>query len=313
MFRLGFYYSIALHIIIILVLVLGLPSFWRPAPEEQAISVEIMPVTKDTNVKQRKTNKEAKTTERTKKIKKAAEVPDKDAKAKKDVAKKDAKLDKEIKKEQKPQIEENKKKDVSEKIKKDDKKKIEDKAQKQKQEKQDATKKEDKKNKAKKEEKKKKDEDFDALEKSLEEAETTKKHNKKVSKELTNELDDLLNEPNEKSNSTDYDASKPLGMDVQDSIRNQIEKNWNIPLGIKDINKMRIALRLKIEPDGTIIDAKPASSSVYESGSAGLQSLYDSALRAVFKSSPLQGLPQDSYASYREIELVFDPSYMLQQ
>ena len=292
---------------------LGLPSLWRPAPEEQAISIEIMPITKATNVKQKKINKDARTAETRKDVKKAAD-PDHDKnEAKKDVAKKDAKIDKEVKKEQKPQVEQEKKKDTGEKIKKDDKKKKEKvEAEKQKKEKQEATKKkDDKKKKDKKEQKKKKDEDFDSLLKSLEDSTTTKKHDKKISKEVTDEMDDLLNDLNDKSDSNEFDDSKPLGMDVKDSIRSQIEKNWNIPAGGKDIEKMRVILQISIKPDGTVTDVIASNSAAYNAGGPVLQAMYESAIRAVYKASPLEGLPQDNYNAWRELELSFDPNHVL--
>lgn len=50
----GFYYSLALHTIIIALLFVGVPSLWKPAPEEMAVFIDVLPITDITNVKPKK-------------------------------------------------------------------------------------------------------------------------------------------------------------------------------------------------------------------------------------------------------------------
>ncbi|MBN8827161.1 MAG: TonB C-terminal domain-containing protein [Sphingobacteriia bacterium] len=313
----GLLYSIILHLVILLLLFIGLPSLWHPAPEEYAITVDILPVTGKSNVKQRKVNTQAKSAEKTQEVKKAAEQKEPKPEIEKPKEsiedKKKPSEDTEIKPEQKPKVEEaDTVKDTKDSlIKKEDKKEDVKKEQIKKEKQEEKAKKEDKKKDKKKEEKKKKYTDFDSLLKTLEDSTVDKKHNKKHSPKIEKDLDELENELNDKSDSSEFDPTKALSLSEKDAIKSQIEKHWNVPAGAKDAKDMLIILNILLESNGSVIDVKIVDQYKYNSGTPMYKAAVDSAVRAVYKASPLKNLPVDKYSNWKEIELTFNPSQML--
>lgn len=105
-----------------------------------------------------------------------------------------------------------------------------------------------------------------------------------------------------------YDNSMPMSISEKDAIRSQFIPCWNMPAGAKDANKLAALVKVKLQPDGTVISAELDSS---QSGKYASDPFFraaaDSAVRAVYKCSPLKNLPADKYGSWREMEINFDP------
>lgn len=119
-----------------------------------------------------------------------------------------------------------------------------------------------------------------------------------------------VDNPSEKPATGPFNPTMPLSLSEKDAIRQQIQRNWNIPAGAKDAMNLVVLLNIKLNRDGTV-----RSVDVVDRGRYGSDSFYraaaDSAVRAVRKSSPLLGLSQEKYASWEELELNFDPKEML--
>ena len=95
-----------------------------------------------------------------------------------------------------------------------------------------------------------------------------------------------------------------------DAIRHQIERNWTPPAGARDAFDLVIRVRIGLNPDGSlrgapeIVDTARMKDPFYRAAA-------DSALRAVYKSEPLQNLPKSKYNAWRDITLTFNPRELL--
>ena len=149
--------------------------------------------------------------------------------------------------------------------------------------------------------------EFDSLLKDLEAAAKSKS-------ELTKEEKDALKEPEDNSpkakNSKDFNPDQELSVSFKDSIRSQLAQCWTINSGGQDVGGMYVILHISFAENGTV-------TSIVNTGGSdrGMPQFYrafvDSALRAVQKCSPLQNLPVDLYPSWKEIEFTFDPREMI--
>ena len=99
----------------------------------------------------------------------------------------------------------------------------------------------------------------------------------------------------------------PLTASEEDGIRGQIERNWNLGslAGAPDLTGMLIEVRITLQPDGTVTNAK-----VINSGSSPMfRQASEGAVRAVMISSPLK-LP--SGKTYKTMVLRFRPDQVMQ-
>lgn len=152
-------------------------------------------------------------------------------------------------------------------------------------------------------------------EKQKKENEAKKKPKVSESDALLKNLEDLVkkNDKKEKVDKTTKGPSEvgaPLSLSVKDSIKKQIESCWNPPAGNKDAGKLQILLNISFNRDGSVANVKIIDTIKYAS-----DELYkvaaDAAVRAVYKSSPLQDLPVDQYNIWKNLELNFDPSSLI--
>ena len=86
----------------------------------------------------------------------------------------------------------------------------------------------------------------------------------------------------------------PLTAGEQDAIRAAIEKNWNVPNGMANITSYVVMLRLHLTPDGVVT----AIDVIDETGDPGFRTLAESARRAILVTQNQLGrlpIPQDKY------------------
>jgi outer membrane biosynthesis protein TonB len=287
--HIGLILSLALHLAILLMMVFGFFPIFKPdIPQETSISVELLPITSESNVKpKQQTNKTDKKepAEAKKIVKAAAPEPVKE----------------------KPREEEKKKE--AEPIKKDEAEKIKPKEKKEEEKKAKEQPKEQPKDKPKEQPKKKpqKTSELDSLLKTLEEVSDVKTENAKETKKQV----EAHEEDNEKSKGT-YDPTKALSLSEEDAIRSQIAKCWSVPAGAREASDMAVLLHISLERDGTVKSVKIVDNNRYNSGNQDFyRAAADSAVRAVKKCSPLKNLPTNKYNNWKELELNFDPRDML--
>lgn len=281
----GLVYSIAFHLLLVLLVIFGLPSFFKIElpPEPAAITVELLPISKISNVKpsdgtqaekpkpedpkedeQKKPSPPVKTAEATP----PAPTPEPTPTPPKPDVKPDVK---------KPEIKKEEKKP------------------------------EQKKPEPKKEEKKPKpkDDDLDAILKAVK---TTAQKEKTDKKEPPKEK--TASSP--KAISNRYDPSQQMSISEKDAIMGQLARCWNPPAGARNAHELVVVIDAEFNSDGSYLRADIASESRGRYNSDGFfRAAADSALRAVRQCSPLK-LPPEKYDTWKIMELHFDPREMLQ-
>jgi outer membrane biosynthesis protein TonB len=99
-----------------------------------------------------------------------------------------------------------------------------------------------------------------------------------------------------------------LSQSELDALRARLIQLWNPPIGIRNAADMVIRVRVLLRPDGTL--AGPPA--VLTSGHGPMfESARDSAVRAIFRGQPFDMLRPQTYETWKDIEVTFDPRDML--
>ena len=92
-------------------------------------------------------------------------------------------------------------------------------------------------------------------------------------------------------------------------IRRQIMRHWTILSGAMDARDLSLRLRISLLPNGEVEQVYIVDQERYQADRV-FKAMVDSAIRAVYKSSPISGLPKETYDSeggWKTLELHFDP------
>lgn len=283
--------SSAVHGVLLLLLIFGLPSFLEPEPMPQPLvmSVEILPISEMSNVDIKSPTPKKKEPDN-KPLPEVKKEPPK----KEEIKKEEVKKEPEKKPEPKPEP-------IPDPVKKEEPKKEDVKKE---------TKKEEAKQEEKKDEKKKEEEpSLDDILKDL------KKDQPKTPPAPKTKEDTGTPKDGPKSYSDKpFDQNSPAAMALQDSIRNQIMPCWLYQGGAPEDKVKAAKILVSINPDGTVASAKLATSQMSEYSSNGyFKAIVDSAIRATRNPSctPLKNLPQDQYHMWKELVVTFDPRLMM--
>ena len=258
-------WSAVIHGMIMLFAIVGLPQIWENHRESLpvAMSVEVLPITELTNIKNKQAQKkESKKKFETAKAKKATSATSSNKKK-----------------------EESKKKAIAPPKPKEPKKKKPE------------PKKKEKPKKKPKEKKKEKKNDFENILKSIEDAAKKEQGDKptKANKEVKKAVADT------------YNPSLPMGMSEIDAIRSQFIKCWSLPAGARDAHELRLTLDVRLRADGSVIKAELAQDKGRYYNDGFFRAAVDSAIRAVYRCSPIKGLPPKKYETWKYLQLTFDP------
>jgi outer membrane biosynthesis protein TonB len=107
----------------------------------------------------------------------------------------------------------------------------------------------------------------------------------------------------------------PLGSDLtasqKDLIIERIERCWDVPAGARDAKDLDIEIKAVVNPDGTVHDAAIVDTGRY-AADPFFRAAADSAKRAVLnpQCSPLP-VPPDKYEAWRNLDLFFNPKDLL--
>lgn len=288
--------SIALHLFVLILFTYGLPSLFPSTPEPQVVTFEILPIDAISNIKTQKIQQEKEIEEESaKKVQKTKqeEIPDPQ---KEDNAKAE-----ENKEESKRDFDEKKPDDKRELV---SMKSAEDKKKEEKKKSDKAQEKQVKDDKKPKKKKLPTDKEMDNLLKTLEKASEgneTKSAKRAVSSKSDAKTDSM----------GQYNEDKPLSISEKQAIRQQIERNWNVPSGVQNAGEMIITLYIAIKVDGTVEQVKLVDSKCPADMAIVCRAATDSAIRAVRQASPFQNLSSVRYDFWREIQLSFDPRDVL--
>lgn len=119
---------------------------------------------------------------------------------------------------------------------------------------------------------------------------------------------ELMTEPTPSPNVSKFSDS--LSISEQDALRQQLAGCWNINPGLMNAQDLRVEVKVTVNPDRTVSAVKIVDQGRYNSDTF-FRTMADSALRAVQnpRCSPLK-LPPDKYNLWHEMTVVFDPKEM---
>lgn len=157
------------------------------------------------------------------------------------------------------------------------------------------------------------------------EKEVTKTEKPKPTTDFSSILKNLAPDEDEKKDSpdppqpdtasNDKGQSAPLGqklsMSEMDAIQQHIYPCWNIPAGAKNAEDLIVTIKMDMNSDGTVQNARIEKNAKI-SGNSAYQAASESALRAVRnpRCSPLP-LPMNKYNQWKTITIHFDPRGVL--
>ena len=95
---------------------------------------------------------------------------------------------------------------------------------------------------------------------------------------------------------------------IEKLILNQIDENWSRPPGIKTSKNLIIKVIVGLDINGNVINLQIHKNTLKEiSIDKKLQPYLDSAIRAIKKASPFEGLKKDRYNNWKELIINFKP------
>ncbi len=108
-------------------------------------------------------------------------------------------------------------------------------------------------------------------------------------------------------------TSAQMTLSEIDSIRAQIEQCWIVPAGARYAEDLVVRVRIFLRPDGGLAQPPQVVNSLRMNtpGEEAYRTAAESAVRAIMKCEPFQNLPVDKFDRWQEIELNFDPRSML--
>jgi outer membrane biosynthesis protein TonB len=107
-----------------------------------------------------------------------------------------------------------------------------------------------------------------------------------------------------RSTSTSWDPTSPQAQALAGFIYQQVQPHWSPPIGAANAHQYLVQVKVKLRPDGSVADVRSATSA----RDGVHQSFIESAMRAVWKASPLKNLPADQYSNWQDVTIQFDPS-----
>ena len=95
---------------------------------------------------------------------------------------------------------------------------------------------------------------------------------------------------------------------IEKLILNQIDENWSRPPGIKTSKNLIIKVIVGLDINGNVINLQIHKNTLNEIARDNkLQPYLDSAVRAIKKASPFEGLKKDRYNNWKELIINFKP------
>lgn len=108
-----------------------------------------------------------------------------------------------------------------------------------------------------------------------------------------------------------YDDNLSLSISEISLIKQQIEKHWNIPIGVQNIEQARVILYIAFNQDGSITEVTVKEAMCPTIPHNACNALSDSAVRAVWKASPINNLDSKRYNIWKEFNFEFNPSKII--
>lgn len=147
--------------------------------------------------------------------------------------------------------------------------------------------------------------DFDSLLKTVEEF---KEQPREQPQNFAKAVREAVNLREERVRARSSDAA--LTLSEIDAIRAQIQRNWNVPAGARDAEDLVVEVYVELNPDGSVVEARIVDTGRYASDPF-FRTAADSARRAVLLTNRIKGLPQEKYSRWRSMILTFNPKDMI--
>jgi len=112
------------------------------------------------------------------------------------------------------------------------------------------------------------------------------------------------------SRSVKNNPLRPIAISEIDLVRQQIRECWSLPAGAKEAQDLSIEIRMVMNSDGTVRQAR-IMDQIRLRSDPFFRAAAESALRAVLnpRCNPLK-LPPEKYQQWQNMTLIFDPSQM---
>ena len=94
-----------------------------------------------------------------------------------------------------------------------------------------------------------------------------------------------------------------------DSFRVQMKKCWSFPAGARAGDDLAVIVRVSLMPNGMVSDG-PVVVNRNQLTDPFFRAAAESVLRAIRRCQPYQ-MPAEKYERWRDLELNFDPKFML--
>lgn len=101
--------------------------------------------------------------------------------------------------------------------------------------------------------------------------------------------------------------AQTLSQSELDALRARLAQLWNPPIGIQRPEEMIVTVRVRFKSDGTLAGPPEVMSS---GRGATYESARESAIRALYRGQPFDMLRPQTYDSWKDIEINFDPREM---
>lgn len=91
------------------------------------------------------------------------------------------------------------------------------------------------------------------------------------------------------------------------AIKPKVEANWSVPAGVRDAARMKVTLRIQLDQDGAVRSAEVVEDD--RAADTNFRIMAESARRAVLTASPFKELKPhgDDYEQWRDITMTFEP------
>ena len=99
-----------------------------------------------------------------------------------------------------------------------------------------------------------------------------------------------------------------LAADLVDALRSRIEQCWNVPVGVRDAQGLRVKVRFQLGPGGKVMGGPVVLNRMNH---PAFDAAANSAVRAVLACQPYDFLPPEHYELWQDVILNFDPARML--
>ncbi len=99
-----------------------------------------------------------------------------------------------------------------------------------------------------------------------------------------------------------------LAADLVDALRTRIEQCWNVPVGVRDAQGLKVKVRFQLGPGGKVVGGPVVLNRMNH---PAFEAAANSAVRAVLACQPYDFLPPEHYDLWQDVILNFDPARML--